>query len=99
MSNVPCGLPRRPGRRRGAPVTAALVAATAAVDVPQPAPDTIPVPPGHERPPNQPPEIIEPPLPGEHAPIGDPSGPGDAPPPPPVWQRHAPPACGAALRC
>ncbi|MCY7314246.1 MAG: hypothetical protein LH480_01065 [Rubrivivax sp.] len=54
-----------------------------AVDVPQPAPDVVPLPPTpHPNPPpgtpteipplEQPPEIIEPPDPGQHVPVQDP---------------------------
>lgn len=59
-----------------------------AVDIPQPAPDVIPLPPTPhpvqtpdtppEIDPGHPPEVIEPSLPGEHAPVSDPIVPGDA---------------------
>lgn len=48
------------------------------VDVPQPAPDVVPLPPSqHPVPPpaDQPPEITEPIMPGQHQPVGDPTVP------------------------
>jgi hypothetical protein len=57
-------------------------------DIPQPAPDVVPLPPTPhpvqtpdtppEIEPGHPPEVIEPSLPGEHAPVRDPIVPGDA---------------------
>ena len=55
----------------------------AGVEVPQPAPDVVPLPPSpHPIPPSEspvptPPEINEPTMPGEHAPVRDPIVPGD----------------------
>lgn len=60
-----------------------------AVDVPQPAPDVVPTPSPHPMPPSpavppeippleRPPEVIEPPSPGEHSPVRDPIVPGEA---------------------
>lgn len=77
----------RPSRRgvRGAPVAATgprRQAGLAAVDVPQPAPDTVPTPPPVPDldDPTVPPEVVEPPpLPGEHEPVGDPRS-QDVPP-------------------
>jgi hypothetical protein len=64
------------------------------VDIPQPAPDVIPLPPTpHPRQtpdtpaeigPAHPPEVIEPSLPGEHAPVRDPIVPGDTGGTPPL---------------
>jgi splicing factor 3A subunit 2 len=50
----------------------------ASVDVPPPSPDVVPLPPSpHPVPPPEPvpPEIIEPPMPGQNAPIRDPIAP------------------------
>jgi hypothetical protein len=48
------------------------------VDVPQPSPDVVPLPPSpHEVPPSPavPPEIVEPSFPGQNEPVREPSGP------------------------
>jgi hypothetical protein len=58
-----------------------------AVDIPQPPPDVVPLPPSPHPtppPPKVPPEIIEPPLPGQ-APVRDPIVPTDAAV---VWLPH-----------
>jgi hypothetical protein len=47
------------------------------VDVPQPAPDIVPMPPPAPPSPDTPPEIIEPPLPGEQIPVREPIVPGE----------------------
>lgn len=69
------------------PAPRATVLPLRAVDVPPPAPDIVPTPPTpHPMPPGappeippleRPPEVIDPPLPGEHSPVSDPILPGD----------------------
>jgi hypothetical protein len=52
------------------------------VDVPQPSPDVVPLPPSpHQVPPSPvvPPEITEPTIPGQHEPVREPVGPTTVP--------------------
>lgn len=63
---------------------AALPAFAAGVDIPQPPPDVVPLPPSphptpppQDIPPDMPPGISEPPPPGGNPPVGDPVGPTD----------------------
>lgn len=75
MFTPPPGLQPRP---------AAMPASAGDVDIPQPTPDVVPLPPSPhpmppplDMPPEMPPEINEPPAPGGNPPVGDPIGPTD----------------------